>query len=97
MEEIRNYYSLYNIVNTQKLTDCPANVDEVWNIQWPFVPAGTSVTVSCGVDFVGMANNNTYTHSILVADGSSAVTTMTSMKLLYTRRLEYMYLHVLTI
>jgi hypothetical protein len=36
-------------------TDCPEEVDEDWNIQWPFTPAGVTVTVSCGVDFVGNA------------------------------------------
>ena len=35
------------------LADCPAGLDEVWNIQWPYAPAGSTVTVSCGVDFVG--------------------------------------------
>ena len=35
------------------LADCPAGTDEVWHIQWPFTPAGSTVTVSCGVDFVG--------------------------------------------
>ena len=32
------------------ITVCPEEVDEDW---WPFTPAGVTVTVSCGVDFVG--------------------------------------------
>ena len=34
--------------------DCPAEIDEVWSIQWPYTSAGKNVTVSCGVDFIGM-------------------------------------------
>ena len=35
-------------------TDCAEEVDGVWNILWPFTAAGVTVTVSCGVDFVGI-------------------------------------------
>ena len=34
--------------------DCPEDIDELWSIRWPFTPAGHTVTVSCGVDFIGM-------------------------------------------
>ena len=36
-------------------TDCPAEVDEVWSIRWPFAPISSTVTVSCGVNFIGIA------------------------------------------
>ena len=34
-------------------SDCPENTDDVWQIQWPYAPPGTTVTVPCGVDFIG--------------------------------------------
>ena len=34
-------------------SDCPENTDDVWQIQWPYAPPGTTVTVLCGVDFIG--------------------------------------------
>ena len=55
-------HNIFNVYFHFNLKDCPANVDEVWNIQWPFAPAGTTVTVPCGVDFVGMAYNNIIIH-----------------------------------
>ena len=35
------------------IAGCPEEVDQVWNILWPFTPPGVTVNVSCGVDFVG--------------------------------------------
>jgi hypothetical protein len=37
------------------MADCPAEVDELWSIQWPFTPPQTLTIVTCGVDFVGNA------------------------------------------
>ena len=37
----------------QTVLDCAEETDAVWNIMWPFTPGGDTVTVSCGVDFVG--------------------------------------------
>ena len=45
--------ALGSVLCISVITDCPEEVDEDWNIQWPFTPAGVTVTVSCGVDFVG--------------------------------------------
>ena len=44
---------IYKTITTVYFLDCPAEVDEVWNIEWPFATAGSTVTVSCGVNFVG--------------------------------------------
>ena len=48
---------LPHIVCEQSLThccaDCPEDVDSVWNILWPFTPPGDTVSISCGVDFLG--------------------------------------------
>ena len=32
---------------------CPAEVDEVWQIDWPYTRVNEDAVVPCGVDFVG--------------------------------------------
>ena len=32
---------------------CPENVDDVWQMEWPYATPGTTVTVPCGVEFIG--------------------------------------------
>ena len=39
-----------NIIGTEF---CEAEMDEVWGIQWPFLLAGETVTLSCGVNYTG--------------------------------------------
>ena len=46
-------------ITLSHVADCPEETDEVWNIMWPFTPAGVPVTVSCGVDFIGTVNKTT--------------------------------------
>ena len=46
-------------ITLNHIADCPEEVDDVWNILWPFTPAGNPVTVSCGVDFIGTVNKTT--------------------------------------
>ena len=35
------------------IADCSAGTDSVWNIEWPFATAGTTVSVSCGPHYIG--------------------------------------------
>ena len=39
--------------NVHITVGCTREVDEVWNILWPFSPVGTRVNLSCGVNFIG--------------------------------------------
>ena len=32
---------------------CVAEADIEWDIEWPFLLAGDTITVPCGVDFLG--------------------------------------------
>ena len=43
------------------LTDCMEDIDEVWGLQWPYAPGGEIVTISCGVDFIGILTITLYT------------------------------------
>lgn len=36
-----------------KTLACHAEIDEVWQIDWPCANRGTAVSVSCGVNFIG--------------------------------------------
>ena len=41
------------IHETSGLVFCVAEADIEWDIEWPLLLAGDSITVPCGVDFLG--------------------------------------------
>ena len=36
------------------VTACQAEVDAIWQIEWPFIEVGNTSVVSCGANFTGM-------------------------------------------
>ena len=38
---------------TSVVASCEAEIDEVWQIVWPFTPTNEVATVPCGADFIG--------------------------------------------
>ena len=41
------------ILYTSTAVSCEAEIDEVWRIEWPFIPTNEVATVSCGANFIG--------------------------------------------
>ena len=38
---------------TSTAASCEAEIDEVWRIEWPYIPTNEVATVSCGANFIG--------------------------------------------
>ena len=41
-------------INVDGVTACQAEVDGVWQIEWPYIEVGDTSVVSCGANFTGM-------------------------------------------
>ena len=61
---IQIYLLVYLIVtcvclsNVEGVTACPAEVDAVWQIEWPFTKVSDTAVVSCGTHVTGKHHSN---------------------------------------
>ena len=51
---IKYTYSCNVCIIVDGVTACPAELDAVWQIEWPFIEAGDTSVVSCGANFTGI-------------------------------------------